>query len=622
LKFKLFFKLILLVAMIIATPSYTQQTSNNTSNKPTRILFLVDVSSSMMYEWNNDQVRMKAVGELVGAITDSLTAYNNNIDFALRLIGSQYPSQKKVCTDTKMEIPFGTLNGKEQIKHKSKNLKPYGFTPIAYALEQAATYDFPNSDKYNYSIILITDGGESCNGDICAVMTQMINKKISFKPYILSLVKDQDLEKQYACMGTYMNILEPKDMPAAIKKIIEDNSIALNISKDKIKNSSLNPPTKPQAPITPKPKIIPTPNDTLANAVVIKGIKTQLKPTPTKPIDTITAIDIPHLDRIYTNKKLKKYTIILTDRRMPKMPRIPMVEVLKPAPMPTTQPVVTQNTPAKPTNTITSKPAAQSSVKEEKTPGIELPIVNETTPSDKTQLRVRFVSRTGREIFAEPIMEITNKKTKATLKEKRLVAAGTKAISPINITEGLYTIKIGNSEDYTQDITILPNQMNTVTIVVNQASLAFEYEGNKNRPVKEYTALVSNRFSQNRTNTKQPCDTKLPYEPASYHVEVNTMPPSMYFLDLETGVTKVILIPENGTLKISNTNPVGMVELFYQLGDAYKHFKNMNLNGNVAAQQIELLPGNYQIRYTHPSTRKQTVTPFRIISLRDTNLEL
>ncbi len=624
----------LVATSIWGTKAHTQ--SANKSVKPARILFLVDVSSSMLYDWQPEEIRMKAVGRLVNDIIDSLTFYNPNIDFALRLIGSQYPAQRKICTDTKLEVGFGTYNGTQLIKHKTATLKPYGFTPIAYALLQAAEKDFINSSEYNYSIILITDGGESCNGDICAVMQEIVNKKISFKPYILSMVKDIDLEKQYECLGTYVNILEQKDFNVAINKIIGENSVILNIPK-----------TAPQ-PATPKvvakEPLKPTPNTNVVPKERVPDVSITAKkpepvpvqvPTPTPTPIPEPEIEIPDAQRVVFRKNLKRYTVILTDKPLPKTPPIPIVDLLPevaPTPLavaptpkpvaPTPKPVAPKPVTPRPTNTVTSKPTPPTSIKLEPTPPREMTVTNVSTASEKTQLRVKFVTNTGKEIFTEPEMTFTNINTKATRKERRTVAAGTKAIAPITLEAGDYKLQIGNSTDYTKDITILPNQLNTVTIQVNSASLIFRYTGNKERPMKEYTALVSNRFSQQRTNTKQPCDTKVYYEPASYHVEVNTLPPSMYFLDLEFGVTKVIEIPENGTVKFTNTKPVGPVELYYQLGDAFKHFKNMQINGNVANQTLELLPGNYQARFYHPETREKSTVAFRINSLKDTNIEL
>jgi len=649
-----------------ATQIQAQQTQQQTSNKPTRILFLVDASSSMTYNWQGSEKRMTTTGRLISAIVDSLTEKNPKIEFGLRLIGSQYPAQNKVCTDTKLEVPFGTYNGTNIVKNKARTIKPYGFTPIAYSLQKAAEEDFVQSDKYNYSIILVTDGGESCNGDICAIMQQLLAKKISFKPYILSLVKDQILENQYECLGTYINVLEPKDFQVAIDKIIEDNHVVLDIPAP-IKTTQTTPKPVTQPIVTPKPVDQPKPvikRDTVAKQVTPK-VDTTTKPKVVFPIvdtvvksaakpvvvDTAPVVVLPEIKlakRLPYRKTLRKYTVII-EQKVPKKvknPKLviafdkpepePVAVVTKP-PTPATNPTPNVNPkpnpePAKPPVKVTTvQPTIKNKPKEidpstpapnEIPPPKEMDIAIVTEKADKTLLKVIFVNDKGKQFFTEPMLTITNTKTKAVRKEKRKVTTGSKAINPIEIESGAYTINVGNSTDYTKTVDIKPNELNIVTIKVNPSSLGFAYLNNKKRPVKEYQAFVSNRFSQTREVTTQPCDKLYFYEPGSYHLEVNTLPPTMYFLDLEIGVTKLVNIPETGTFSISNTTPAGKVELFYQDGNIYKPFYNINVTGNPAQQSAEILPGLYQVRYMIRGEQKPRVIPFSIKSNMTTQLEI
>lgn len=657
--------LILILFTLSALESKGQQSTKPIDTlKPVRIMYLVDVSSSMMYDWQSQETRMKVVGRLINDLTDSLIYYNPDIDFGLRLIGSEYPAQRKVCTDTKLEVPFGTYNSVSLIKHRANTLKPYGFTPIAYALEQTATYDFANSQKYNYSIILITDGGESCNGDICAIMQQMLSKKISFKPYILSLVKDKILEDQYACLGNYINVLEQKDFNVAINKIISENKTKLNITKDvtplvQPKPVVIAPKPKVDTPVIKQVTLNPVkPVDTPRTITIVPKIDTPktiaVTPKPQPKVDTPKlVVNVPKVDspkaivpelkeeqRIKVQKNYKRYTVIIAERSKPKRVPMPLTAIdpftfpvleekpivkvepkvePKPEPKPISKPEVT---PTPKPNPITSKPSNTKNIIDIPAPPKELDITVITEPAEKTQLRVKFVTRSGKEIFTEPMMKITNIKTKAVKNERRTVTAGSKAITPVTLDAGKYNIMIGNSSDYTKDIELIPNQMNTVTIQVNPSSLQFQYENNKDRPVKEYVALVSDPFSRTRTNTKQPCDTKMYYDPASYHVEVNTLPPTMYFLDLDFGVIKMITIPENGTLHVTNTNRVGRIELFYQLGDAYKFFYKMDIMGQVDQQKLDMLPGHYQIRYYAPGTTEPKTKLYKVDALKVTTVEL
>lgn len=655
------FIITLCLCICITVTSLVAQTSNtSTPNKPTRILFLVDASSSMTYNWMGTEKRMATTGRLISAIVDSLTEKNPRIEFGLRLIGSQYPSQNKVCTDTKLEVPFGTFNGTNIVKNKARTIKPYGFTPIAYSLQKAAEEDFVQSDKYNYSIILITDGGESCNGDICAIMQQLLAKKISFKPYILSLVKDQVLENQYACLGTYINILEPEDFEVAINKIIDDNHVVLEIPAPK-KTTVV---ATPKPIVTTKPIIKPdtvaknkptikidtivkklTPKvDTVAkpNPNVFRVIDTVVKADPPKPKVTEPAIIIPEIPmakRVAFRRNVRKYTIII-EQKSPQKVRNPKLVINFPKPEPDPVAIITppatntqpkQETPKPPVRTAVVEPTIKNKpkpidpnipVQNEIPPPKKMEFVVATEKADKTLLKVIFVNDKGKQFFTEPMLTITNTKTKAERKERRKVASGSKAIAPIEILSGSYTIQVGNSTDYTETVELKENELNIVTIKVNPSSLGFAYANNAKRPMKEYQAFVSNRFSQTREVTTQPCDKLYFYEPGSYHLEVNTMPPTMYFLDLEIGLTKLVSIPETGTLNITNTDPGGKIQLFYQDGNLYKTFYTMSISGNTALQTLEILPGLYQIRYNVRGEAGDRVIPFNIKSNMTTNIKI
>ena len=148
-------------------------------NRKSRILFLVDASSSMTYPWNAQNNRFDVATNIILQIVDSVYAINNEVEFAVRSYGTEYPAQEKNCTDTRLEVPFNIQNA-IQIKNRLKFVKPIGFSPIAYSLRQASENELSNTNQYEYSIVFITDGGESCNGDVCQTFKDFIKNKIKF----------------------------------------------------------------------------------------------------------------------------------------------------------------------------------------------------------------------------------------------------------------------------------------------------------------------------------------------------------------------------------------------------------------------------------------------------------
>ena len=213
------YRFFLLIALAVMLPISIIWGQNNTFIQP-RILFLVDGSSSMLESWQANQIRFKAAGKIIDQIVDSIYKVNPNVEFGLRVYGHQHTAQENNCFDTKLEVPFGKSNA-TQLFLRMNSLKPLGVSPIAYSLKEAAENDLINTSNYNYSLILITDGGESCNGNICEVVKLLLEKKIKFQPYIIGLINYQPLELQYACLGTYLKVTNDAEATLATNTILQ-----------------------------------------------------------------------------------------------------------------------------------------------------------------------------------------------------------------------------------------------------------------------------------------------------------------------------------------------------------------------------------------------------------------
>jgi hypothetical protein len=211
----------LLLLLCVSTTAQAQAT------KRTRILFLVDASSSMTYNWVGTDNRFAAAATIITAVMDSIYAINNEVEFALRVYGSQYPSQEKNCTDTKLEVGFNLQNA-SQIKQRMKYITPLGSSPIAFSLLTASNEELSNTDNYEYNFVLITDGGETCDGDICETFSKIVSNKVKVLPYIIGLDSNANLNNYYKCLGKYVSVTKPSEIATAVKLIVDNNRLLLN----------------------------------------------------------------------------------------------------------------------------------------------------------------------------------------------------------------------------------------------------------------------------------------------------------------------------------------------------------------------------------------------------------
>jgi Mg-chelatase subunit ChlD len=119
---------------------------------------VVDASRSMWGQIGG-QAKMSIAKDI---LEDVSYWFPEDLDLALRAYGSTSPSESNNCGDSTLLVPFSDYN-REPIRAAISGLRPTGQTPIAYALNQSARdFGSQNSDR---SVVLVTDGIESCGGD-------------------------------------------------------------------------------------------------------------------------------------------------------------------------------------------------------------------------------------------------------------------------------------------------------------------------------------------------------------------------------------------------------------------------------------------------------------------------
>lgn len=231
-KGKLF--VVLLVSLFFVQ---TQQGIRAQTNKPkietTRILFIFDMSRSMLGEWQSGR-KIDIAKRMMIRMLDSLKNVPN-VQIALRMYGHQSPIPPQDCSDTRLEVPFSPNNW-DLVKNVMLNTTPKGTTPIANSLLQCAA-DFPPCATCRNIIILITDGVEACDGDPCAIAQILQKKGITIKPYVIGIGLDVELIDAFKCIGTYydartendfQNVLQQVVTQAAIRTTLQINLLDVN----------------------------------------------------------------------------------------------------------------------------------------------------------------------------------------------------------------------------------------------------------------------------------------------------------------------------------------------------------------------------------------------------------
>lgn len=730
--------------------------------KKTRILFLMDGSSSMTYSWNNPYSRYDIASRMLLQLVDSIYAVNNEVEFAVRSVGTQYPAQDKNCQDTRLEVPFNMQNV-QQIKTRMQFLQPIGFSPIAYSLRIAADNELSNPQVYDYSVIFITDGGESCGGDVCETFRKYLAGRMKVKPYVIGLNKNEQLQDIYQCLGNYIDVTEPNDIDNAIKTIVDANRLILEKPKQynltttysnlkpllpiipekadntKVQKSdgfpflpSLKTPTlqrtqlnllvgkmkypnkqtvvfrfdpEPTAPSPEPPKVeritdvfprLPfyayrvkpkgplvvkgqtiryaMPKTTLyfeetiqrtmqsmldLNRVVYQQKATDvvaMKGIPMKPKRAKVTLDFPYerppadsmpwvFSKPYTPPKSKPIVMIGNAFKWKPTPVTIEMPIERPEPSlwPNLKYVrfpmrysyayrLPEKMKPRDRQAITlrfemEKPAKRDTVVNKPTKPLQngdLDFVIETENSEKTQVQVFFKGPNGKAYLnAKPEIEFRELGSNIMKHSFRRVVNNGVPVPQV-VDPGNYNVVVtGYTDLYARNVEIQPNKINKVYINVTDGTLTFAYIGNRNRPM-EFNAVVNRRFANDPTII-QKCTDRRNYDPGTYYVEITTLPVSKFSIELTFGAVYEIQIPEPGTLQITNTKAVGVIQLQSVLGDGYATFKSLPVNGNLDKQLLNLQPGPYKaIVPINPSVPQLGTKEihFRVQSNKVTELEI
>ncbi len=653
------FPLLFIAFLLCFLKVFAQKTSDF---KQPRILILLDGSSSMVETWNGGTSRFKAASEVITSLMDSIYKINADVEFSLRVYGHQHSVPEHNCTDTRREVMFSKSN-LTQMALRLESLHPIGVSPIAYSLKMAAENDFTDEREYAYSLVLITDGGESCNGNICEVVQELLEKKIQFKPYIVSLVDYAPLKEQYTCLGNYLQVTKPEEMKKAIGTISESyrKVLAIPIPKPKpvaqtstplpsvlkinipeIKLPEKTPEPKPAAVVkdTVVKVIPPKPSKIIVDAAPLKHEEIpRLKPRKIAPLrqmapiaylvkkQSVPSIKIPEkqAELIVLPKEEMAY---LKPRRnlgllqyfyaIPKLKPLAIPSINIPAKEAEPAPVAVVPPPPPPPP---PRPAKNTPVVKPKDEMKEAAFTTEIQPADNTTLQLYFTNGTGKFYQTNPRVMMVDAQTKKEVKRFFRTVNVKGEPDGQQLPPGTYNIMFeANPNLIVKNVVIAANENRKVYVTITKGTLRFEYEGNTKRPIEDFVAEVKRNFEPAPT-VMQPLTEAHSYEPGNYHIEINTLPIDRRNIDLDFGATYYIRLFEPGFVQFMNSVPLGKVALYYPLGDQYEYFYKLDVTGKPEAQKLRLQPGTYKVQF-FDSKRREVIKTFRVMSNQTTQLEL
>lgn len=179
------------------------QARNGTSESVDQQLFVLDTSASMSFL---SGFRQRITWAQKG-IDEYLHTMPKSTRVGLQAFGG--------CNDTVLLVSV-RQGSQDDIRAAFADISPYGGTPLAYALGRSV-----NALRWDVQgekvITLVTDGTETCGGDVCRVVDNLKNRYADLRVDVIGFLLDSAAEQELSCLtdrtGGFMVNLKESQLP-------------------------------------------------------------------------------------------------------------------------------------------------------------------------------------------------------------------------------------------------------------------------------------------------------------------------------------------------------------------------------------------------------------------------
>lgn len=207
----------LVVALGAAFTAFLPLPALSQAAGPADAILILDGSGSM---WGlvEGQTKMSAARAAVGTIIDT---WKPGHRLGLMAYGHR---TKGDCADIELMQPIAPLDG-DQLRGTVQKINPKGKTPISASLKLAA--EELKSSENPATVILVSDGIETCNADPCAVAAELEQSGVKFTAHVIGFdVADPATRAQLQCIarntgGVYLDAKNASGLEEALGKAVE-----------------------------------------------------------------------------------------------------------------------------------------------------------------------------------------------------------------------------------------------------------------------------------------------------------------------------------------------------------------------------------------------------------------
>ena len=180
------------------------------------IALVVDGSSTMWAQVEGT-TRIEALQQALSDMIHRLP--DRGVDVALRAYGTTGSgTDGDTCTDSTLLVPRGPID-KASLDEAIATIEPNAAAPIAYTLDQVGGSlgaDAPGA------LVLIADGGDTCNGDPCAAAARLAADGRLARSFVVGFGVGADRRSTLDCVGRYYPASSRAELARALGAITDE----------------------------------------------------------------------------------------------------------------------------------------------------------------------------------------------------------------------------------------------------------------------------------------------------------------------------------------------------------------------------------------------------------------
>lgn len=194
-------------------------------NDAARIIIVLDASGSM---WGKiqDRTKIEIAREVIAGLTKD---WDPTIELGLMAYGHRREGD---CKDIELLVPVSKTDP-ARIVRTVNAIQPKGMTPLSDAVKQAA--EVLDYKRAKATVILVSDGVESCNADPCAVGAALKKAGADFTAHVVGFGVKKEERTGLACLakntgGQFFAAKDASELKAALITAVKQAKQSPNVT--------------------------------------------------------------------------------------------------------------------------------------------------------------------------------------------------------------------------------------------------------------------------------------------------------------------------------------------------------------------------------------------------------